>query len=273
MLTSPITVKPLTTAIGAEIFGVDIGRPLDDETYALIRRTFNERGVVFFRDQHADEERFAAFGRRFGPLTISKVAHPLEGSPDLGLIYKREGAARNYGSQWHTDQAPRAVPVMGSMLIARRVPSAGGDTLFVNMAAAFDALSEGLKQALRGLRALHSSANAGGHAKRRLELNIAAPDEAIHPVVGRHPETGREVLFVNPHYTVRFDGWTAAESEPLLNAVYAHALRPEFQCRFRWEVGSVAFWDNRQCWHYAVDDYPGGERLHHRLMVDGPFLL
>jgi taurine dioxygenase len=161
---------------------------------------------------------------------------------------------------------------MGSMLIARRVPSAGGDTLFVNLSAAFDALSDGLKQTLRGLRALHSSANARGPATRRAELNFAAPDEAIHPVVGRHPETGREVLYVNPHYTMRFDGWTTDESKPLLNVLYAHALRPEFQCRFRWEVGSVAFWDNRQCWHYAVDDYPGGERLHHRLMVEGPFL-
>jgi len=259
MISSSITVRPLTTAIGAEILGVDISRPLDEETYALIRRAFNERGVVFFRDQHASEEEFAAFGRRFGPLTISKVAHPLEGSLDLGLIYKREEAERNYGNHWHTDQAARTVPVMGSMLIARRVPSAGGDTLFVNMAAAFEALSDGLKHTLRGLRALQSRPDA-------------AVESAIHPVVGRHPETGREVLYVNPHYTKAIDGWTTAESDPLLKTLYAHALRPEFQCRFRWEVGSIAFWDNRQCWHYAVDDYPGGERLHHRLMVEGPFL-
>jgi taurine dioxygenase len=272
VLTSPLTINPVTTAIGAEILGVDLSRPLDDETYTLIRRAFNERGVVFFRDQHLDGEQFAALGRRFGPLTVSKVAKPLEGSADLGLIKKEEDAERNYGNQWHTDQAPRAVPVMGTMLICRKAPAAGGDTMFTHMGAAFDALSEGMKQTLRGLRALHSNASAGRHAEHRVRLGLGAPEEAVHPVVGRHPESGREVLYVSLHYTVAFDGWTAAESEPLLRYLVEHATKPEFQCRFRWAEGSIAFWDNRQCMHYAVNDYPGGEREHHRLLVEGPFL-
>jgi taurine dioxygenase len=272
MLTHPLTIKPLTTAIGAEILDVDVNR-LDDETFALIRRTYSERGVIFFRDQHVDEEQFLAFGRRFGPLTQSRVAQLLESTDKLDLIRKEEGATRNYGSHWHTDQAPREVPVMGTMLVCRQAPAFGGDTMFVNMSVAFEALSDGLKQTLRGMRALHSNVHSQRNAERRAVLGLTQGEEAFHPVVGRHPDTAREVLFVSPHYTVRFDGWTQAESEPLLHFLYEHATRPEFQCRFRWAEGSIAFWDNRQCLHYAVNDYPGGQRLHHRLMVEGPFLL
>lgn len=229
--------------------------------------------MIFFRDQELDEQQFLAFGRRFGRLTQSKVAQLLEGTSDLDLIRKEEDAERNYGNHWHTDQAYRDVPVMGTMLIARQMPASGGDTLFTSMSAAFETLSDGLKETLRGLRGVHSTVNSQRQAERRATLGIEAGDEAIHPVVGRHPETGREVLYVSPHYTIRFDGWTHAESEPLLRTLFAHALRPEFQCRLRWTVGTVALWDNRQTWHYAVNDYPGGTRLHHRLMVEGPFLI
>jgi taurine dioxygenase len=274
MLTHALTIRPLTAATGAEIAGVDLSRPLDDATYAQIRRTYNERGVIFFRDQHLDADAFVAFARRFGPLTTSKVGSPLAASPEIGLVWKDEGAADNLGNHWHTDQACRTVPVMGTMLVARKVPASGGDTLFINMTAAYDALSTGLKQTLRGLRAVQSNVESERHAKRRALMNLppSAADEAVHPVVGRHPETGRDVLYVNPTYTVRFEGWTAAESAPLLRVLFEHAQKPEFTCRFRWEEGSVAFWDNRQCWHYAVNDYRGGERVMHRLMVEGPFL-
>jgi taurine dioxygenase len=277
VLTSPLTIHPVTSAIGAEILGVDLSRPLDDETYALIRRTYNERGVVFFREQELDPQAFLAFGARFGTPTQSKLyPHKVAGFEDLQTILKAEGAERNNGGSWHTDQSFRPQPIMGTGLVARKVPSAGGDTMFVSTAAAFDALSDALKQTLRGLRAVHSNAHLEVQTKRRAELEATgravAPEEAVHPVVGRHPESGREVLYVNPFYTVRFAGWTQAESRPLLETLFAHALRPEFQCRFRWRVGSVAFWDNRQTWHYAVNDYPGGERVMHRFMVDGPFL-
>jgi taurine dioxygenase len=280
VIASPVIVRPVTTAIGAEILGVDLRRPLDDETYALVRRAYNERGVVFFRDQQLDAEACLAFGRRFGPLTTSNIAaHLVDGYDDLQLMRKAEGATVVNGGEWHTDQSFRPLPVMGTFLIARQVPSYGGDTLFANMAAAFDALSEGLKHTLRGLRAVHTNAHREQQIARRAELNAGKapdetvlPDEAVHPVVGHHPESGREVLYLNHTYTVRFEGWTQAESEPLLRMLFAHATKPEFTCRFRWEEGSIAFWDNRQCLHYAVNDYPGGHRAHHRLMVEGPFL-
>jgi taurine dioxygenase len=273
VITSLPTVKPLTTVLGAEIFGIDLSRPFDAETYALVRRTFNETGAVFFRDQQLDAEQFAAFARQFGNLTASKIATFIEGSSEVSAIWKDEGADANLGNHWHTDQATREFPVMGTLLCARKVPRSGGDTMFVSMAAAYETLSDGLKETLRGLRAIHSNINSESHVRHRTKLGIADPgEEAIHPVVGVHPETGRLVLYVNPKYTARFDGWTAAESAPLLAYLYRHAQKPEFQARFRWEVGTVGLWDNRQLWHYAVNDYPGGERVMYRLMVEGPFL-
>ncbi len=277
MITTPLTIVPLTTAIGSEIAGVDLSRPLDDATVALIRRTYNERGVVFFRDQELSPEAFLAFGARFGRPTQSKLyPHRVAGLEALQTIFKAEGAERNNGGSWHTDQSFRPWPIMGTGLVCRKIPAAGGDTMFVNTAAAFEALTEGLKHTLRRLRAVHSNAHLEVQSKRRAELaaqgKAVAPEEAVHPVVGRHPESGREVLYVNPFYTVRFEGWTEEESRPLLETLFAHTLKPEFQCRFRWQTGSVAFWDNRQTWHYAVNDYPGGERVMHRFMVEGPFL-
>jgi taurine dioxygenase len=272
MLTHPLTITPITTALGVEIAGVDLSRPLEPAELALIRKAYCEHGAVFFRDQPIDSDAYLAFARQFGPITFSKVGTGIDGHNEIGIIWKDEGAHDNLGSHWHTDQACREVPVMGTMLIARKIPASGGDTMFVNMTAAFDALSEGVKQTLRPLRGVQSNLSSARHVARRAQMGVASGDESVHPVVGKHPETGRETLFVNPTYTVRFDGWTEAESKPLLEMLFAHALRPEFGLRFRWSVGTIGFWDNRQCWHYAVNDYPGGERILHRVMVEGPFL-
>jgi taurine dioxygenase len=277
MVKSPVRIKPLTTAVGSEVLGIDMSAA-DDETVALVRKTFNERGVVFLRDQHADADQFIAFARRFGELTSSPFNPLVEGYTELAIVRKEEQDTANIGGGWHTDQAFRPVPVMGTMLIARKLPISGGDTMFLNMGAVYDNLSEGLKQTLAGLRAVHSNAHVFGakaskeeRAKRRNMVNIdEASNEATHPVVGTHPETGRKILYVNPTYTVQFDGWTVKESEPLLHYLYAQLARPEYSCRFHWEEGSVAFWDNRQVLHYAVNDYHGESRLMHRLMVAGP---
>jgi taurine dioxygenase len=166
---------------------------------------------------------------------------------------------------------------MGSILYAREVPAVGGDTLFANMYLAYETLSEGLKQTLEGLRAWHSSRHVFGHGGRAQELQrderVRNPDlatqDAVHPVVVRHPATGRKVLYVNSSFTVRFDGWTEEESRPLLHFLYRHAARPEFTCRFQWRAGSIAFWDNRSTWHYAANDYAGERRLMHRITLQG----
>jgi taurine dioxygenase len=163
------------------------------------------------------------------------------------------------------------------MLYAREVPQAGGDTLFASMYAAYDALSDGMKVTLEGLRACHSSRHVFGAeaAARRGDLNgrIGNPEmatqDAVHPVVIRHPETGRKALYVNPGFTLRFEGWTDDESRPLLDYLYRHAVKPEFTCRFRWREGSLALWDNRSTWHFAVNDYHGERRLLHRITIQG----
>jgi taurine dioxygenase len=279
LATSSPTVRPLTTAVGSEILGIDVAGA-DDDTVALVRSTFNQRGVVFFRDQNLSPDQFLAFARRFGELTSSPYNPLVEGYRELAEVRKEEQDTVNVGGGWHTDQAFREVPVMGTMLIARQLPESGGDTMFINMGAAYDALSDGLKQTLAGLKAVHSNAHVFGaksdkkeQAKRRHMVNIEdAANEAVHPVVGRHPESGRTILYVNPTYTVQFENWTVRESEPLLRYLFEHLKRPEFACRFRWSPGSMAFWDNRQVLHYAVNDYHGESRLMHRVMVAGPFL-
>jgi len=166
------------------------------------------------------------------------------------------------------------------MLYAREVPKTGGDTLFASMYAAYDALSEGLKATLAGLKAVHSSRHVFGPeapARRgdlagRIRNPELATQHAVHPVVIRHPDSGRRVLYVNSGFTLRFDGWSEEESRPLLDYLYRHAVRPEFTCRFQWRLGSLAFWDNRSTWHFAVNDYHGERRLLHRITIAGPKL-
>jgi taurine dioxygenase len=163
------------------------------------------------------------------------------------------------------------------VLLAREVPERGGDTMFASMGLAYETLSDGLKRTLEGLRAVHSSRHVFGAEamERRTELKdrLGNPDfaiqDAVHPVVIRHPDTGRKLLYVNAAFTLRFDGWTAEESRPLLDYLYRHAARPEHTCRFRWRDGSIAMWDNRATWHYALNDYQGSRRLMHRITIEG----
>jgi len=184
--------------------------------------------------------------------------------------------SKNIGGGWHTDHSYDQIPAMGSLLYALQTPPTGGDTLFASMYAAYDALSDGLKQTLAGLRAVHSSRHVFGAKKPGLEDRFHNPDlatqDAVHPVVITHPDSGRKALYVNPGFTLRFDGWTDEESRPLLSYLYEHAVRPEFVYRFAWQPGSLAFWDNRATWHYAVNDYHGERRLMHRITVEGSAL-
>jgi taurine dioxygenase len=166
---------------------------------------------------------------------------------------------------------------MGSILLAREAPDHGGDTMFASMYLAYEALSDGLKRTLEGLRAVHSSRHVFGDKapyhqndlKGRLANSELAMQDAVHPVVIRHPDTGRKALYVNRNFTVQFEGWTVEESQPLLQYLYQHGTRPEFTCRFRWREGSIAFWDNRATWHHAINDYHGQRRLMHRITVEG----
>ena len=272
-----IRVEPISSKIGAQIAGVNLRAPLADEVFAEIRRAFGEYGVVFFRDQPLTPEEHLAFAERFAPIDINRFFAAVPGYPMIAEVRKEPEQTRNIGGGWHTDHSYDEVPALGSMLYAREVPKTGGDTLFASMYAAYDALSDGLKRALEGLRACHSSRHVFGAQARAHRGDLAgrighpelATQDAVHPVIIRHPETGRPALYVNPGFTLRFDGWTEEESRPLLDYLYRHATRPEFTCRFHWHEGSLALWDNRSTWHFAVNDYHGERRLLHRITIQG----
>jgi alpha-ketoglutarate-dependent taurine dioxygenase len=272
-----IRVEPLSTSVGAEIGGVDLTTPPADEVFSEIRHAFGEYGVVFFRDQRLLPDQHVAFAERFGPINVNRFFAAVPGHPMIAEVRKEPEQRDNIGNGWHTDHSYDAVPALGSMLYAREVPKTGGDTLFLSMYAAYDALSDGLKATLGGLRACHSSRHVFGPEGRARQRDFAgrignpelATQDAVHPVVIRHPETGRNALYVNPGFTLKFEGWTEEESRPLLDYLYRHAMRPEFTCRFRWRAGSLALWDNRSTWHFAVNDYQGERRLMHRVTIEG----
>jgi taurine dioxygenase len=270
-------VRPVSPAVGAEIDGIDVSQPIAPETLREIRDALFQHGVIFFRDQTLTPEQHVVFARRFGEINVNRFFKPVDGFPMIAEIRKDPNQEKNIGGNWHTDHSYDLAPAMGSILYARDVPDMGGDTLFASMYAAYDALSDGLKRTLEGLRALHSSRQAfgaGAYASRgdlngRVGNAELATQDAVHPVVITHPGTGRKALYVNSAFTVRFEGWTDEESRPLLQYLYDHASRLEFTYRFQWRPGSIAFWDNRCTWHYALNDYHGQRRLMHRITVEG----
>jgi taurine dioxygenase len=205
------------------------------------------------------------------------VAYPflrgLEDFPQITEVTKLPGELINFGGLWHTDTAYLDEPPMASTLVAREVPPFGGDTEWASMYAAYEALSDGMKRLLASLRAVHTSALADVSKTRedRIVESDAPPQqfEASHPVVRTHPETSRKALYVNVAHTLRFEDWTEAESRPLLEYLFAHQTKAEFTCRFRWEVGSVAIWDNRCTMHNPINDYHGHRRVMHRITLQG----
>ena len=271
---SALSIEPVAGALGAEISGVDLSAPLSDDTVAALRRAWLEHLVIFFRDQPLTPAQFLAFARRFGEAIEYPFVKGLDDYPEIIPVLKLEHERVNFGGVWHSDTAYLDVPPMASMLVAREIPPYGGDTLFANMYLAYETLSPGLQAMLEGLRAINSSAKADASRTREDRMKDSAREAkkeyvAAHPVVRRHPETGRRALYVNVAHTVRFDGMTEEESAPLLEYLFRHQTRPEFTCRFRWRAGSIAFWDNRCAQHNAVNDYAGHRRLLHRITLAG----
>lgn len=273
---SGITIHKVAGALGAEISGVDLAAPLADETIAAIRRALGEHQVIFFRDQSLTPQQQLAFGRRFGPLNIHPYVAGMADHPEVMEIIKEPTDRINFGGGWHSDMSFLETPAIGSILYAVELPDWGGDTLFASQAAAFEALSPGLQKTLEGLNAIHSAereyAPTGPSAQKRESMKISDAEGMAgrfsHPVVKVHPETGRKALYVNPAFTMQFDGWSRRESRPLLNYLFEHSRQEAFTCRLRWRPGTVAFWDNRSVWHYALNDYPGQRRHMRRVTVD-----
>ena len=266
-------VRKIAGALGAEIHGLDLSRALTDEIAKAVRQAFLEHQVIFFRDQPLTPAQFMAFARRMGRPVEYPFVKGIEGFPEVIEVKKLEHERHNFGGIWHSDTAYLDEPPMGSMLLAREVPPYGGDTLFANQYLAFEALSPTLQGILSGLKAVNSSSKADVTRTREDRVKeqgeVAKQFAAEHPAVRTHPETGRKALYVNVGHTTRFAGITEQESAPLLQFLFEHQVKPEFTCRFQWQVGSLAFWDNRCAQHNPVNDYHGHRRVMHRITLAG----
>jgi taurine dioxygenase len=263
---------------GAEILGVDLANVSDDEMPA-IRNAYVEHGIIFFRDQKLTPQQHIAFAKRWGAIDINRFFTPTPDHPEIAEVRKEKAQTTNIGGGWHTDHSYDQIPAMGSILVARQLPKTGGDTMFSSMYTAYESLPDDLKQQIEGLRAVHSNAHifgtGGAYTQSDNSKSFGNQDgvgEAIHPVVVTHPESGKKALYVNPAFTIRFEEKTRQESMPLLHALFAHAMDKKFVHRFQWRDGSVAFWDNRSTWHYALNDYHGEDRLMHRITIAGSAL-
>jgi taurine dioxygenase len=266
-------VRRLAGALGAEVRGVDAARPLPDEVVAEVRQAFLDHLVIFLRGQALSPRDLVSFAGRFGqPMEYPQ----LKGLPDCPMVtpvIKLEHERVNFGGVWHSDTTYLERPPMGSMLYALETPPYGGDTLFASQYAAYETLSEGLRQTIAQLTGVNSSMKADVSRSREDRLREAGVEQKVligeHPVVRTHPETGRKALYVNFGHTAGFKGWSEEESAPLLDFLFKHQVRPEFTCRFHWEPGSLAFWDNRCAQHNPVNDYHGHRRVMHRVTLAG----
>ena len=274
-----IEVKRIAGALGAEIGGVDLAEPLDNRAAAEVHQAFLDHHIIVFRDQKLTPPEQVAFGRHFGTPNEYPFVEGLQEAPEVIEILKVESDTKNFGGVWHSDTSYLPRPPLGTLLYAREVPAAGGDTLFANTRLAYETLSDGMKAMLAGLEGVNSAAlrYSGGRrdaAKGNTQMlakGVERADEleAVHPVIRTHSETGRKSLYLNTAHTVRFEGMTEAESKPLIDYLVAHIQRPEFTCRVRWAVDTLVVWDNRATHHYALNDYHGHRRRMHRLTIEG----
>lgn len=276
-----IEVRKLAGGCGAEVSGVDMRRPLDDETVAEIRRAVVDNlCLLILGNEGISDEQQVRFCANFGPFGKDPFVEGEATHPNAIKVAKEadEGGKPTFGGNWHSDWSFLETPPSFTFLHARELPPYGGDTMFANQYLAYETLSDGLRSTLDGLRAVywaksyakgavfHDNANA---RSMRIVHDDSYMAEMVHPIVRVHPESGRRALFANVAYTLRFEGMTQRESEPLLNFLYEHSTRPEFTCRFVWKPGAMAMWDNRCLQHFAINDYGGHRREMRRTTLRG----
>ncbi len=270
-LATDLEIRRVSPVIGAEVLGLDLSRPLGASVVAEVRAALSRHLVLFFADQDLSPSQQADFARQFGEVTPAHPVLPsIEGNSEVLPIDGREDRA----SWWHTDVTFLGTPPLGSILHMREAPAVGGDTMWVSLQAAYDALSEPVRDLCDRLIAWHHDPwfAADVEAKGGYEWDGQHHEKLYptsHPIVRTHPESGRNGLFVNSQFTKFIEGVSKTESESILDMLYRHCLRPEFSCRFHWKVGAVAFWDNRATMHYALDDYGDALRIAHRVTLRG----
>jgi len=272
-------IRPLTPDLGAEIHGLDLRQT--EAAVPVIREAIARRSVIFLRDQSLTLDQLLEGTAAIGPVLRVPFVKGMDSHPDVIAVLKEADEKRisTFGGTWHTDFSFLPQPPSLTLLYADELPPVGGDTLWANQYAAYDALSAGLQQLLDPLFAVHTGWPHGTNGPspdvpvsrsiRMVRNDPTADREELHPVVRVHPVTGRKALFVNPVYTQRFENMTVAESKPLLDYLYQHCIRSEFTCRWRWQPGTLAIWDNRCTMHLAINDYDGVRRLLYRTTVAG----
>ena len=277
---SSLTITPLSHALGAQISGVDIAQPLNVEQRDAIEQALLKHQVLFFRNQPITAQQQARFAANFGDLHIHPIYPNVPEQPEVLILDTAQTDVRD-NAVWHTDVTFLPTPALGAVLSAKLLPEFGGDTLWASGIAAYEALSEPLKVLLQGLSATHDFVKSFplerfGNTAQALEQWEATRKKnppLSHPVIRTHPVSGRKSLFVNEGFTTRINELSDSESEAILKLLFAHATRPEFTIRWRWQTDDVAFWDNRVTQHFAVDDYRPARRVMHRATVlgDVPF--
>jgi taurine dioxygenase len=267
-----IDVSRYSPALGAEVRGVTLADGLDDASYREVRRALLEHQVLFFKDQREIPPAVqVAIGKRFGELHVHPAAPQMQGHPEVFEIHVHRDSKIANGEFWHSDVSCDEVPPLGTILQIHTLPEIGGDTLFANMYAAYETLSEPLQQMLDGLTATHGSEHVyrGRYSDRGVDDTGKRYPQASHPVVRTHPETGRKALYVNRTFTTCINELSERESAALLELLYVHSEGIDFQTRFRWQKNDVAFWDNRCTMHHAVWDYWPHERKGRRVTIKG----
>jgi taurine dioxygenase len=283
----PIQVAPIAGALGAELSGIDLSRlgqggsnAEADANFKIIHDALMNHGVIFFRNQTLTREAQLSLARRFGRPEVHPIANGMQEYPEVIRVLKPAGENAYFGTSWHTDNSFFEEPSSLTVLYGDQVPPVGGDTVWASMETAYEHLSDSMKTSLANLYAVHSAREAydprtTGDARYTGDAAIAYTfsesiyEEVVHPVIRVHPETGRKSIYVNPMFTQQIVGLTPAESDSLLNMLYAHSTRLDFTCRYRWQNGSVAIWDNRCVQHYAIDDYPDFDRIMYRVTICG----
>ncbi len=274
MIKTRLRMEPVS-GCGAEVKDVDLAR-LSDAEAGELRQALFDHGVLYFRGQTLTPEQHIVLAEQIAPIDINRFFPAAPGYAVIAKVEKLPEQTTNIGGGWHTDHSYDIAPAMGSVLVARDLPPGGGDTLFADMYAAYETLDAETKAQIAGLRAVHGSDHVFGEKgvyartdQPELAKGGVETPETVHPVVIKHPGSGKSVLYVNPSFTLRFEGQTREESLPLLMKLYAHAMNPAHVHTLVWEHGMVAIWDNRATWHFAKNDYHGHYRLMHRITLAG----
>jgi taurine dioxygenase len=271
-----LTIETLP-GVGAIAHDIAITPDMPDANFASLRQAYSDHGLLFFRDQNLSEEDHIAFARRWSSIDINRFFKAVDGYPEIAEVGKEPDQTHNIGGGWHTDHSYDVEPAMGSMLVARILPETGGDTWFASMYGAYDRLSDALKTKIAGLRGVHSSRHVFGPDSAYKKMDTggrigneeAATQDVTHPLVITHPLSGKKALYANPAFTIGIEGMSKADGDALLGQLYPNCIAEDVTYRFKWEKGSIAFWDNRATWHYALNDYQGQRRIMHRVTVAG----